>query len=146
MDSYREILLGGWKAVYSGDWSIMDLLFSEDYVHHSDDGDLSREEFKDLTAAFNSAFPDVRFEIEDTLEEGMKVCYRWRATGTHLGPYLGVPPTNKPMVTSGITISRFERTGQIAEDWASWDRLHVLRALGVNPITTSSTQRIGQHL
>jgi predicted ester cyclase len=49
---------------------------------------------------------------------------------------MGVPPTYRSITFSGMTISRFDPDGRIAEDWASWNRVSVLHSLGIVPLDT----------
>ncbi|HVT40670.1 MAG TPA: ester cyclase [Gemmatimonadaceae bacterium] len=42
--------------------------------------------WKEFIAGFLRAFPDLPFTIEDQLVQGALVAFRWRATGTHMGP------------------------------------------------------------
>jgi predicted ester cyclase len=44
---------------------------------------------------FQSAFPDFEMEIVDLIAEGEKVVARFKCSGTHLGEWLGVPPTGR---------------------------------------------------
>ncbi|WP_246143651.1 ester cyclase [Actinacidiphila oryziradicis] len=39
------------------------------------------------------AFPELRTEIEEIVEDGDRPAIRWRSTGRHTGAFLGVPPT-----------------------------------------------------
>jgi predicted ester cyclase len=43
------------------------------------------------------------------------VVVRWTLTGTHLGEYDGIAPTNKAVKTTGITIYHFAN-GKIVDD------------------------------
>ena len=52
------------------------------------------------------------------------------ATGTHLGSWLGIPPTGKSIRIQMVVIHRI-RAGQIAEDWVMVDTLGVFQQLGV---------------
>src|SRR3954468_23038659 len=56
---------------------------------------INMDEFKELWGNLRAAFPDIKFTIEDTIEQGDKVAARWSATMTHKGSFLGVAPTNK---------------------------------------------------
>ena len=42
-----------------------------------------------------AAFPDLEHKIEQQIAEGDIVATRVTMTGTHLGSFMGVPPTNK---------------------------------------------------
>jgi steroid delta-isomerase-like uncharacterized protein len=79
-----------------------------------------------------TAFPDLRFEIEQQLVDGDFVVTRWVATGTHRGPLMDIPPTQRRAVTHGCTVSQF-RNGKGVHDWIYWDSGNLLRQLGVLP-------------
>lgn len=50
---------------------------------------------KQLFLMLRTAFPNLRFVIEDTVTEGNKVAVRLTARGRHEGAFLGLPPTGK---------------------------------------------------
>jgi len=84
-------------------------------------------------AAMNlGAFPGTRVSVEDQIAEGDMVATRWRATGTHTGELMGIPPTGMRSEISGITINRFSG-GRITEDWYQSYDLGTMRQLGVIP-------------
>jgi predicted ester cyclase len=78
------------------------------------------------------AFPDARVTVEDQIAEGEMVVTRWRATGTHTGELMGIPPTERRSEISGITINRLSGS-RIAEDWYQSDDFGMLQQLGVIP-------------
>src|SRR3984957_4699158 len=51
-----------------------------------------------------SGFPDLKF----TIDERDGVVLPWTAEGTHKGPFLGMPPTNKKANVTGTSIFRLE--------------------------------------
>ena len=53
------------------------------------------EAFKEIHRIFLAAFKDVHVEIKEVIAEGDRVAVRWQATQTHVGDYLGIPPTGK---------------------------------------------------
>lgn len=71
-------------------------------------------------AAARTGFPDVRIHVLGQLAEGNCVATRYRVQGTHLGEFMGIPPTGKPIALEGITIDQLTH-GRIAESWSSWD-------------------------
>ncbi len=81
---------------------------------------------------YRTAFPDLRFTIEDQIAEGDKVVNRVTARGTHRGEFRGIPPTGQEMRVTGITIDRIV-VGKLHESWASWDFLGLLQQLGLVP-------------
>lgn len=109
------------------------MCFAPGYVRHAGSSDVDLIEFMAIVQAEHSAFPDIQIHLEAFIEQGDSVAFRWRSCGTHLGEYLGVPPTNRRIECWGITISRIIN-GAIVEDWASWNKYAVLEALGIVPI------------
>jgi predicted ester cyclase len=47
---------------------------------------------------------------------------------THTGDGLGLPPTNKRVKITGITIAQIER-GKIVRGWDNWDQLAMRQQL-----------------
>lgn len=73
-------------------------------------------QFKQAVTMSRTAFADLRVTIEDQVAEGDKVVTRWTAQATHLGPFLGVPATGKPVKVSAIHIHKVV-DGRIAALW-----------------------------
>ena len=63
---------------------------------------------------------DLSLRVEDQVSEGERVASRWVAEGHNRG---------RPIRIWGIVISRIEN-GEIVEDWAASDNLHLIRQLG----------------
>jgi steroid delta-isomerase-like uncharacterized protein len=121
-------------------WSAHDLdnyakLLDEKYVAESDtipapvQGRAGAREFMKV---YVTAFPDLRLDTEQMLASEDFVVTRWRATGTHNGPLMSIPPTNRKVVTHGCTVSQY-RNGRPAHDWIYWDTGNLLKQLGVLP-------------
>jgi steroid delta-isomerase-like uncharacterized protein len=87
---------------------------------------------KRFVAMYREAFPDIEFTIEDQIAEGENAATRWVARGTHLGELMGIAPTGKRVEVRAFTLHRFSG-GRIAEDWAHYDALDVVRQLGGVP-------------
>jgi len=96
------------------------------------------KDFKQSYSEFFSAFPDLHYTIDDMVAEGDKVAVRSTWTGTHKGEFMGVPPTNKKVTISLITISRIAG-GKIVEDHGQYSALDLMQQLGHVP-----TQRKGR--
>lgn len=130
--SLTEILERAWDGAGGPDGfgPAFDAVFRPDYVRHSGDSSLTREEYRTVIKELYAAFPDLEMAIIDAVEQGDRVAFRWESTGTHTGSYYGVPPTNRRVTARGMTISRFEGDC-IVEDWTSWDKASVLDSLGI---------------
>ena len=75
-----------------------------------------------------SAFSDCHVAVEDTIAEGYKLVVRWVCTARHTGDGLGVPPTDKAIQVSGISILRLAGS-QIVEAWQNWDMLGMMEQI-----------------
>ena len=93
---------------------------------------VGRDAFKAFWRQFRSAFPDIRVEVHDGLVESNKAMVRCTVRGTHLGDGLGIPPTSKPVVFTGMCIARM-KNGQMAEAWNNFDFLTLYQQIGVLP-------------
>src|SRR5262245_36633385 len=82
---------------------------------------------------FRSAFPDFEVEVLHTVIEGDRAVDHIASTGTHLGDFMGVPATGKPISTSAIVISLLDEQGRIAERWQRFGAMQVLQQIGVIP-------------
>jgi len=90
------------------------------------------EGFKHLAGIYLRAFPDMRITVEDALADGDKVARRVSFIATHLGLFLGIPPTDKQIHGEGTVIMRIAN-GKIAEEWEISNLLGLLQQLGALP-------------
>jgi serine phosphatase RsbU (regulator of sigma subunit) len=67
---------------------------------------------------YYKAFPDMKSVLHDVLAQGDRVTHRWSVSATHLGDWLGIPPTGNHMTATGITIYRIAG-GKAVEGWSS---------------------------
>jgi steroid delta-isomerase-like uncharacterized protein len=79
--------------------------------------------------AWWTAFPDVTIEIKRLVAAGEWVICENVATATHLGPWLGLPPTGKRVVQNLCAVLRF-RNGLMTEETVYYDQLERIRQLG----------------
>ena len=79
-----------------------------------------------------AAFGSPQLVFHDVLESGDSVTVRFTMTGTHVGEFMGVPPTGRAIALPGITILRFDGD-TVIERWSSADMLGLLVQLGAVP-------------
>ncbi len=109
----------------------IDGYFTDDFVNHTPlfgvtEGGLDGA--RKFLAGVRHTFPDGRWNTEDLIAEEDKVVWRWKATGTHKGQFMGIGPTGRRVTWSGITIYRLVG-GKIAERWAETDNLGLQQQL-----------------
>jgi len=77
----------------------------------------SLEEVKAGFRRLFNAFPDLRFTILECVAADREVLVRWRARGTHLGPYGSLPPTGRLFRYGGVGVLVLDEAGRITETW-----------------------------
>ncbi len=91
-----------------------------------------REGLKAVIAMLRAAFPDMHWVVNEMIAEEDKVVTRFIWTGTHQGPFLGIPPTGKPVEVKGVVIDRLEQ-GKMADSRLLMDTMSLMQQLGVVP-------------
>lgn len=77
-----------------------------------------------------AAFPDLRIETEQMVASGDHVFHTFRATATHKGSFMGMPPTNKSVSWRGCNIVEI-RNGKAVRARVYADHISLLQQLGV---------------
>jgi len=112
----------------------LDSIFADDFVDHmASSGGLfvgGMDGLKRGYATFLNAFPDLHVTVEAMIAEGDKVVAYKTLTGTHSGPHLGVPATNKRVQYQIISIYSI-KNGKIVGYWGLQDEMSLMRQFGV---------------
>ena len=110
------------EAWCKGNVAAVDEFMAADYVEHPIPSGLppGTEGLKQMTTTYRMAFPDLKMTLDDIFAEGEMVAFRWSVSGTHLGDWLGVPPTGNHVRATGITVFRIAG-GKVVESWTSID-------------------------
>jgi predicted ester cyclase len=121
------------EGLNGGDASVADDVFARDGVVHingSPDPNLSVEGFKQMVSGLLTAFPDLRFTIEDQIVAGDKVATRWSAEGTNSAAFGPVPATGRRVRINGLILDRVAG-GKVVERWEQWDQMGMMQQLGL---------------
>lgn len=122
-----------WTA---GDVAAVDEYLASNYTIHSDPGDpwdgktLDRDGFKQRLITSRGPFPDLRFELEEFVEEGDHVAVGWTMHGTNTGSVAGRAALGRSIDAHGLTIYYFAN-GRITGHRQVVDRLAVVQQLGL---------------
>jgi predicted ester cyclase len=111
----------------SGDLATLELLVAPEYV--GPQGDKGPAGFRAVVVGLRTAFPDIRYFVDEMVAEGDSVAVRWHWTGTHRGPFRAYPPTGKPVSNSGSGIFRFQ-DDRVVSAGLETDRLGFLQQIG----------------
>jgi steroid delta-isomerase-like uncharacterized protein len=91
-----------------------------------------RAGLREVLAGMNAAFPDIRWDVRDTVVEGDRVATLSFWTGTHRGDFMGIPATGRTVTVEAWTLDRYTG-GQLAESRIIMDVVGLLTQLGVLP-------------
>src|SRR5437660_5416469 len=81
-----------------GNLALIDELVAPDFLNHEVPPGMNNrgpESTQQVVRMLRTAFPDLHFTIEELVAEGDTVAGRVTMSGTHLGPFQGIPPTGR---------------------------------------------------
>ena len=124
------------SALDTDDESSLRAVVADDLVSHGALGDVHGPDgfIGIMLKNVRGGFPDAHVELASVIEEGDLLSFRLEGSGTHLGPFLGVPPTGKVVRIRGTHHVRV-RDGRIVEHWQGPDILAMLVDMGLFPPT-----------
>ncbi len=132
MASRNEEIVRRWleQGFSSGDLSVADTVFAEDFVNHTalPGQARGRDGFKRALVTLRAAFPDLKIRIDDLVCEGDRVAVRDEISGVHSGEFNGVKPTGRRVVVGRISFYKLVN-GLITEHWAQLDMAGLMRQL-----------------
>lgn len=76
------------------------------------------------------AFPDIRVEVNNVLEDGPWVVVEWRFSGTMRGEFAGHSPNNRTFAMRGCELFQIV-DGKIAVQHGYWDKATMFDQLGI---------------
>jgi steroid delta-isomerase-like uncharacterized protein len=144
-DEHKAILRASYEVVFNQHQvDRADEFYAPDYLDHGAAPGQAPglAGAKQKWAAYIAALPDMHATIQELIAEGDKVAVAWTVEGTQQGELLGIPATGKSFRLAGMSIYRLAE-GKIAEASEQWDRLDLLRQLGVLPAPGAPTAATG---
>jgi len=121
------------EGLNRGDVSTGDQAFAPDCIIHFigvPEPVRGVEAWKQLVAGFLTAFPDMRFTMDEGIVSGDRVAWRWHARGTHTGPLGALPATGRAVSIWGLIVDHVV-DGRVTERWEQFDQTGMLQQLGV---------------
>jgi len=127
----EALVLQAIEAIWNrGDLDAADALFAPVYLNHYGlitDLVSGPEAIKISAAIYRLAFPGLHVSVDEIRTVEGTVVVRWTASATLSR---SSTTTTAQEVLTGITRSRIA-AGKIIETWTEWDRVGVLRTLGI---------------
>lgn len=130
----KEVVRRFYQAVDRGDVSVVEMLFSPEW----ENVDPSLPPMRGLDGArvlvgmFTTSFPDFTSTIEMMAAEDDRVAVRASHTGTHQGPFMGIPATGKRVTVTASGIFAI-KDGKLIQNRVVFDAFGLLQQLGVVP-------------
>jgi steroid delta-isomerase-like uncharacterized protein len=117
--------------INTGNLAIVDEVVAPDYVEHDPfpGQQPGREGLKAVILMTRDAFPDLEWVMDEMVAEGDTVSSRFTWRGTHRGAFLGVPPTGKHVIVTGMVFDRVVE-GRLVESRLLMNTLSLLAQLG----------------
>jgi predicted ester cyclase len=124
-----------YERISAGDISGFGALVKDDFVEHEELPGLAPTKggMLEYFGLLLSAFPNLRMDVEDLMADGDKTVARVRATATHDGEFMGMPPSGKQVDIQLIDIMRFDDDGLVCEHWGVADMFSLMQQIGAVP-------------
>ena len=138
----KEIVRRVLEDVWTDD-SVVDELVSPDYVGYdpaAPETIRGPQGVKDNFKQYRDAFEGAKITVKEQIAEGDTVATRWEGRGRHTAEMMGIPPTGKDIVVTGINITRL-KDGKLVEDQIVWDTLGMLQQIGAVPTGATAQTR-----
>lgn len=87
---------------------------------------------KDTLVALRTAFPDMRWSVQEQIAEDNRVLTRFVWEGTHRGDFLGLPPTHRAVSVWGMVIDQFDGS-KVKSTRILMDTMGLMQQLGALP-------------
>lgn len=120
------------QAWNQGKVEVLNLIISPEYINHSPgmpNPEKGPNGLIPIVKAMRIAFPDLHFEIQDMVVSEAKVAIRSIMSGTHLGNFFGIPPTEKTVSVTQFQIEHIKDEKIIAH-WRQTDDMGLMKQLG----------------
>lgn len=91
-----------------------------------------RQGLADVLTGMFTGFPDLHWQLRDTVVQDDRVMTLSTWTGTHQGEFMGIQPTGRPVAVEAWTIDRY-RDGKLVESRIIMDVAGMLGQLGLLP-------------
>jgi predicted ester cyclase len=105
-----------------------------DYIAHAPESiqpaALDSDAWVEFLRVFVEGFPDLHLEVLGSSADDGMVAQRVLFTGTHTGPFRGLPPTGCAVRFAGLEINRMV-DGRVAEHWFQLDAVTLFEQLGL---------------
>ncbi len=133
LDLIHRYVAEVWDSAHPADPEVIRRFLSPSFRRHllALGSPLDLEATIDRLQGLTTAFPDLKMTLEDLIVDDDKVAMRATLRATHMGEFLGIPPTGKQITVTIVDIFRVEQ-GQLVEGWGGFDVFDMLSQMGAS--------------
>ncbi|MGH3331878.1 MAG: ester cyclase [Nocardioidaceae bacterium] len=131
MEDTKSVARAFYEAVTSGNPDALDAVCSPDLRGHAGAG-ATLQDLKWSIGSFGMAFPDEQIQIRQLVAEGDLVSTWVTYSGTHKGPFAGVPASGASVKFAAWDLMRV-KDGQIVELTQYCDLFTLMNQIGALP-------------
>ena len=95
------------------DMTRLDEIMTPEALNHNPFGIMTVEQLAATMTDFYATFPDLHYTVEDIAIDGDQVVIEYTYVGTHLGSFMGLPPTGTVVHGRGLEIHTLGADGRI---------------------------------
>jgi steroid delta-isomerase-like uncharacterized protein len=113
--------------------AMLDEHVTEDFVEHEEMAGIQAGTGRDLAeqqiSMMQRAISDLRFNVDELVQEDNKVVARVTVTGTHTGEFMGIPASGNKLEFRAIDVFHF-RGDKISDHWGVTDSAAMMMQMG----------------
>jgi len=102
-----------------------------------------KQAVREFLTRLMTALPDLVFTVDHKIARGDNVSEQWSIRGTHLGTFMGVPPTGRQIVIEALSMVTM-RDGKFLRDEFYWDTRKVMNQMGLMPSLAATQSAVGK--
>lgn len=124
----KEVIEGFFEIYNSKDYQALSQYFAPHYNDHGIPEVNCIEDAIGILKSTHAAFPDIKVIIDDLIEEDNKVVFRGHFSATHLGEFVGMPPSGAKVEFEALEIFKLEN-GKVTESWGYWPMALIMKQI-----------------
>ncbi len=118
------------KAFETGDVSGIDSVVADDFLDHTDHGDVNgKDSLKAMVKQMHASFPDMKTSVKNTAASGDYV-YGWMSYSGNSDGSMGIP--KGPYDMSAVELVKFSN-GKAVEHWSFMQPSDMMKMMGSQP-------------
>lgn len=131
-EQMRVYIKKAYDVFSKGEYDKMEQFIDKSFVEHSPMPGQKQglDGLIDVFKTMRTAYPDMKFAVNDIIVEKDKAAVLFTFTGTNTGEFMGMAPTGKSVNVQGIDYLLF-KDGKCIEHWGYIDESKMMQQLGM---------------